>query len=387
MKEATELNRPRSPERSTWWRGLAAATAALALTVTGCAAITSGGEDAEGENHTLEEGFHVGLLLPDLYMERYESFDRPYFEAALEELCPNCEFSYANADGEVDEQQTQVQAMLTDGVDILVLDAVDAEAAAGSVNQAKSQGVPVVAYDRLAEGGVDVYVSFDNHRVGQVQGEALLEALEQDGTTGEGQIVMLNGSPTDPNAADFKAGAHEILDDQVEIGQEYDTPDWSPEEATTQMEAAITALGSDEIVGVLAANDGMASGAVAALRSAGVGVDDLPPITGQDAELAGVQRIIAGEQYMTVYKAIQPQAELAAQMVVALATGEDLQAGDHTVTEMEDSAGEDVDAVLLDPIAVTVDNIGDTILSDGYHTIEDICTEDYADTEFCQETA
>src|SRR5699024_1760526 len=184
---------------------------------------------------------------------------------------PNCEFSYANADGEVDEQQTQAQAMLTDGVDVLVLDAVDAEAAAGSVNQAKRQGVPVVAYDRLAEGGVGVYVSFDNHRVSQVQGESLLAAIEQEGTTGEGQIVMLNGSPTDPSAADFKAGAHEILDEQVEIGQEYDTPDWSPEEATTQMEAAITALGADEIVGVLAANDGMASGAVAALRSAGVG--------------------------------------------------------------------------------------------------------------------
>lgn len=379
------MNRPRSPERNTLWKRLAATTAVLTLTITGCAAITSGGGDAEGEEHTLEEGFHVGLLLPDLYMERYESFDRPYFESALEDLCPNCEFSYANADGEVDEQQTQAQAMLTDGVDVLVLDAVDAEAAAGSVNQAKSQGVPVVAYDRLAEGGVDVYVSFDNHRVGQVQGESLLEAIEQEGTTGEGQIVMLNGSPTDPNAADFKAGAHEILDEQVEIGQEYDTPDWSPEEATTQMEAAITALGADEIVGVLAANDGMASGAVAALRSAGVGLEDLPPITGQDAELAGVQRIIAGEQYMTVYKAIKPEAELAAEMVVALATGEDLDTSDHEVTEMEDAAGESVDAVLLEPTAVTLDNIGDTVLSDGYHTIEDLCTEDYVDTEFCQE--
>ena len=379
------MNRPRSPERNTLWKRLAATTAVLTLTITGCAAITSGGGDAEGEEHTLEEGFHVGLLLPDLYMERYESFDRPYFESALEDLCPNCEFSYANADGEVDEQQTQAQAMLTDGVDVLVLDAVDAEAAAGSVNQAKSQGVPVVAYDRLAEGGVDVYVSFDNHRVGQVQGESLLEAIEQEGTTGEGQIVMLNGSPTDPNAADFKAGAHEILDEQVEIGQEYDTPDWSPEEATTQMEAAITALGADEIVGVLAANDGMASGAVAALRSAGVGLEDLPPITGQDAELAGVQRIIAGEQHMTVYKAIQPEAELAAEMAVALATGEDLDISDHAVTEMEDAAGESVDAVLLEPTAVTLDNIGDTVLSDGYHTIEDICTEDYVDTEFCQE--
>src|SRR5699024_2096774 len=184
-------------------------------------------------------------------MERYESFDRPYFESALEDLCPNCEFSYANADGEVDEQQAQAQAMLTDGGDVLDLDAVDAEAAAGADNQAQKQRVALVAYGRLAQGGDDVYVSFDNRRVGQVQGKSLLEAIEQEGTTGEGQIVMLNGSPTDPNAANFKAGAHEILDEQVEIGQEYDTPDWSPEEATTQMEAAITALGADEIVGGL----------------------------------------------------------------------------------------------------------------------------------------
>lgn len=379
------MNRPRSPERNTLWKRLAATTAVLTLTITGCAAITSGGGDAEGEEHTLEEGFHVGLLLPDLYMERYESFDRPYFESALEDLCPNCEFSYANADGEVDEQQTQAQAMLTDGVDVLVLDAVDAEAAAGSVNQAKSQGVPVVAYDRLAEGGVDVYVSFDNHRVGQVQGESLLEAIEQEGTTGEGQIVMLNGSPTDPNAADFKAGAHEILDEQVEIGQEYDTPDWSPEEATTQMEAAITALGADEIVGVLAANDGMASGVIAALQSAGVSTEDLPPVTGQDAELAAIQRIVTGEQHMTVYKEIRPQAELAAQVTVDLATGSDIDPGEHSLAQLEDGSGEEIESVLLEPVALTLDNIDDTVISDGYYTVEEICEGEYADTDYCQE--
>ncbi len=375
----------RSATRRTFTSGIAAAAAALALAATGCGSITSGGDDAEGETHSLEDGFHVGLLLPDLYTARYEAFDYPYFEAALEEKCPNCEFSYANADGDVDEQQTQAQAMLTDGVDILVLDAVDAAAAAGAVNEAKSQGIPVVAYDRLAEGGVDAYVSFDNHRVGQVQAESLLEALEAEGTTGDGQIVMVNGSPTDPNAADFKAGAHEIFEGQIEIGQEYDTPDWSPEEATTQMEGAITALGEDEIVGVYAANDGMASGVIAALRSAGVSVADLPPVTGQDAELAGIQRIIAGEQYMTVYKEILPQAELAASMAVALATGEELEGGDYTLTEMEDGSGEVVDAILLEPVAVTVENIGDTVVSDGFYTIEEICTDDYADTDFCQE--
>ncbi|MBR8744650.1 substrate-binding domain-containing protein [Nocardiopsis sp. MG754419] len=378
------MNRRRSTPRLVT-AGIAAVTAALTLAATGCDAITSDGGDAEGETHSIDEGFHVGLLLPDLVTARYEAADYPFFEAALEEQCPSCELSYANADGDVDEQQTQAQAMLTDGVDILVLDAVDSAAAAGTVNEAKSQGVPVIAYDRLAEGGVDSYISFDNHRVGQVQAESLLEALEEEESTGDGSIVMINGSPTDPNAADFKAGAHEVLDGQVEIGQEFDTPDWSPEEATTQMEGAITSLGVDEIVGVYAANDGMASGAIAALRSAGVSVDDLPPVTGQDAELAGIQRVIAGEQHMTIYKAYRPQAELAAAATVALATGEDIDSGEYTITDMEDGSGATVEAILLEPVAVTADNVGDTVVSDGVFTVEEICTSDYEDTEFCQE--
>ncbi|WP_150240809.1 substrate-binding domain-containing protein [Nocardiopsis quinghaiensis] len=379
------MNTRRFASRRTAAGGFAAVGAALALLVSGCGSLTSSGEDAERETHTVEEGFHVGLLLPDLHTARYEAFDRPFFEEEMNELCPSCEVSYANADGDVDEQQTQAQAMLTDGVDVLVLDAVDAAAAAGTVNEAKSQGVPVVAYDRLAEGGADMYVSFDNHRVGQVQAQSLLEALEAEGTTGDGSIVVMHGSPTDPNASSFKAGAMEVFEGQIEIGQEFDTPDWSPDEANSQMEGAITSVGLDEITGVYAANDGLASGVISALRSAGVTVEDLPPVTGQDAELAGIQRIVADEQYMTVYKAIRPEAQVAAAMAVGLATGEDPQLGEYTLTEAEDGNGETIDAVLLEPTAVTKENVGDTVVSDGIYSIEEICTEDYADTDFCQE--
>ncbi|WP_049566186.1 sugar ABC transporter substrate-binding protein [Nocardiopsis sp. SBT366] len=376
----------RSPlRRPTATLGVAAAGAALALFATACGSLTTDDSAGETQTHSIEEGFHVGLLLPELQTARYEAFDKPYFEEALENLCPNCELSYANADQDIDKQQTQAQAMLTSGVDVLVLGAVDSEAAAGTVSEARGQGVPVVAYDRLAQGGVDTYVSFDNFRVGQVQAEALLGALEEEGTAGEGQIVMINGSPTDPNAGDFKAGAHEIFEGQVEIGQEFDTPDWSPDEANSQMEGAITSLGLDEIVGVYSANDGMAAGIISALRSAGVSVEDLPPVTGQDAELHGIQRIISGEQYMTVYKAIRPEAEIAAAMAVSLATGDDLESGEHTVTEVEDADGEMVDSILLDPVAVTVDDIADTVVSDGFYTIEQICTDDYADFDFCKE--
>ena len=379
------MNTPRLHPRRSFALGLTAVGAALALLTTACGSLTTDGAEGETQEHSLDEGFHVGLLLPELQTARYEAFDRPYFEEALEELCPNCEFSYANADQDVDEQQTQAQAMLTSGVDVIVLGAVDSEAAAGTVNEAKSQGVPVVAYDRLAQGGVDMYISFDNVRVGQVQAEALLGALDQAGTAGDGSIVMINGSPTDPNAGDFKAGAHEIFEGQVEIGQEFDTPDWSPDEANSQMEGAITSLGLDEIVGVYSANDGMAAGIISALRSAGVSADELPPVTGQDAELHGIQRIIAGEQYMTVYKAIRPEAQIAAAMAVSLATGEELDAGEYSLTDVEDADGETVSSILLEPIAVTEENIGDTVVSDGFYSIEEICTSDYEETEFCQE--
>ncbi|EOR71001.1 solute-binding protein [Thermobifida fusca TM51] len=361
-------------------RRVAVGAAAVLLATVGCTTGTEGEQQAAA---SIDEGFTIGLLLPESKTARYEKFDRPYFEEAVAELCPKCEVSYQNADQDVSKQQAQAEAMLTEGVSVLVLDAVDAKAAGSIVQQAKEQGVPVIAYDRLAEGGVDYYVSFDNKTVGRVQGTALIEGMEKAGTAGEGQVIMINGSPTDPNAADFKAGAHEILDGQVEIGAEYDTPDWSPDKAQQQMEQAITAVGADNISGVYSANDGMAAGIIAALKAAGV--DEMPPITGQDAELAGIQRIISGDQYMTVYKAIRPEAEVAAAMAVAAATGEKYEGSqEHPLTEVTDEAGNTIPAVLLEPIAVTADNIEDTVISDGFYTIEEICTDQYADTELCK---
>ncbi|RCV52381.1 ABC transporter substrate-binding protein [Marinitenerispora sediminis] len=363
----------------------AAAAAILALTATGCGTTTGGGGGEGGANASVEEGFQVGLLLPESKTTRYEKFDRPYFEEAIAELCPNCTVAYQNADQDTAKQQSQAEAMLTEGVDVLVLDAVDAEAAASIVQQARSQNVPVVAYDRLAQGGVDYYVSFDNRTIGTVQGQALIEALEAEGAGEDPEIVMINGSPTDPNAADYKAGAHEVLDGQVSIGMEYDTPDWSPDRAQQQMEQAITSIGADEIDGVYSANDGMASGVIAALKSAGV--EELPPVTGQDAELAAIQRIIAGDQFMTIYKAIQPEARTAAEMAIAAATGEEYDGGEFGLVEVEDAGGETVPAVLLEPVVVTEDNIEDTVVSDGFYTIEEICTDAYADTDFCTQAA
>jgi len=345
---------------------------AAALSVAACTDSNDSGGTQAGGGETVENGFKIGLLLPESKTTRYESFDRPMIEAKLKELCPKCEVLYQNADQDPAKQQSQAESMLTQGVKVLILDAVDAKAAGSIVTNAQSQNIPVIAYDRLAEGPVSYYVSFDNQQVGQVQGQALLQAVSAGGDPKRANVVMINGSPTDPNAADFKAGAHSVLDGKVTIGQEYDTPDWSPDKAQQEMEQAVTALGRDKIVGVYAANDGTAGGAIAAMK--GAGFTSLPPVTGQDAELAAIQRILAGEQYMTVYKAIKPEADIAAAMAIAAATGKQY-SGEQTTTK--NNGSKDVTSVLLPPVAVTKDNVKDTVIKDGFYTPQQICTGPY----------
>ncbi|WP_433415721.1 ABC transporter substrate-binding protein [Microtetraspora malaysiensis] len=318
-------------------------------------------------------GKTIALFTPESKTTRYEAFDRPLFEAKVGELCPDCKILYSNADQDAVKQQQQVEAALTQGADVLVLDAVDAAAVAPLVNQAKQKKVPVIAYDRLISGiDYEYFVSFNNVRVGEMQGQALLDALNANGTADKGEIVMLHGSPTDPSSADYKKGAHNVLDGKVKIGREFDTPDWSPDKAQQEMEQAITAIGRDNIVGVLSANDGMASGAIAAMKRAGY--KTMPPITGQDAELAAVQRILGGEQYMTIYLNIRAEAEKSAELAVALAKGEKPAAPDKV-----NNGTADIPSFLLDPVAVTADKIADTIIKDDFYKASDVCTPELKD--------
>ncbi len=192
-------------------------------------------------------------------------------------------------------------------------------------------------------------------------------------------IVMINGSPTDNNATLFKQGAHSVFDPLVTAGKltiakEYDTPDWSPDQAQTEMQQALTALGN-KVDGVYAANDGTASGAIAAMKSAGL--SPLPPITGQDAQLSAIQSILVGDQYMTVYKAIKPEAEAAAQLAYDLLTKTEVPA-DMTSGNTANNGKIDVPFVQLTPVSVTKDNIKSTVVADGFWTVADICTADYA---------
>jgi D-xylose transport system substrate-binding protein len=347
-------------------RRTTAAAAIAALALLGAAAC--GDDDDGGDGGSGSAGDPVALLLPESKTARYEAHDRPEFVAAYKEVCPDSEVLYSNANQDAAKQLQQVEAALTNGAKVLVLDPVDSASAGTMVQKARSQGAKVVSYDRLITGTPpDFYVSYDNEKVGELQGEALLEALGDDGA-GK-QIVMINGSPTDNNATLFKKGAHTVLDDKVEIGREYDTPDWSPDKAQDEMEQAITALGKGEIDGVLAANDGTAGGAIAAMKAAGF--KPVPPITGQDAELAGIQRIVSGDQYMTIYKGTKEETRIAAEAACQLLKGEEISV-DPPATDVDG-----VPTVLLDPVVVTKDNIGDTVVADGYWTAEDICTKQF----------
>ncbi len=351
---------------------VAIAAGAMAVSLAACgSAAESGDKKDSGDSAAKGDDIKVGLLLPENQTARYEKFDKPLIEKKVKELTNNKgEVVYANAKQDASLQNQQVDTMITNKVDVLIVDAVDSKAIAGSVKKAKDQGIPVVAYDRLAEGPIDAYTSFDNVTVGKTQGEALLEALGDKAK--DGQIVMMNGSATDPNAAMFKEGAHSVLDGKVKVGREYDTKEWKPENANSNMEGAISAIGKDKIVGVYSANDGMAGGIITALKAAGI--DDIP-VTGQDAELAGVQRIVTGEQYMSVYKPYPQEADVAAEMAVLLAQGKSL---DSIAKDKVDSpTTKAVPSVLVPVVSLTKENINDTVIKDGIYTVQEICTGKY----------
>lgn len=338
---------------------------AAGLATTALAACSSSSGSSGSAGTSAAGGKTIALLLPETKTARYEAFDKPMFEAAVKAACSDCTVLYSNADQDASKQQQQADTALTEGANVLVLDAVDGQAAASIVARAKSKNVPVVAYDRFVA-NTDYYVSFDNKQVGVLQAKGLVSAMQAAGHS-SGNIVMINGAPTDPNAADFKAGAHSVLDSSgYKIVAEYDTPDWSPDKAQQWMASQLASVKSG-LVGVYAANDGTAGGAIAALKAGGV--NPLPPVTGQDAELAAIQRIVAGDQALTIYKAINPEATDAANAAVALLNGQKPKAA---------TTYQSVPATLLTPVVVTKDNIKSTVVADGFYTVAQICTTDFA---------
>ncbi|OEV04501.1 sugar ABC transporter substrate-binding protein [Streptomyces oceani] len=345
--------------------GTAAISMSLALAA--CGEAGGGSEDeGGGDNKT------IGLLLPENKTTRYETFDEPLMRKKINELCDECEVKYSNASQDTQKQKKQFDALITQGVEVIILDAVDATATRSWVDRAAERGVKVVAYDRLAEGDVSAYVSYDNEKIGELQGKAMVEALGEE--AGDSRVVMINGSPTDPNAALYKKGAHSVLDEKVKkIVYEQDIPDWSPDQANKKMSAAITSLGKDGFDGVYAANDGMAGGVATALK--GAGIKDLP-LGGQDAELAGLQRIVSGTQSYTIYKAIKPEAYTTAEIAVALLNGKDID--EFTPGSIDSESKKDIPAKLFEAKVVTKNNIKETVIKDKVYKTSEICTKAYA---------
>lgn len=340
----------------------------------------AGGGAAEEEEGGGEESgggsLKIALLLPENETPRYETNDKPSFEKAVEEQCPGCEVSYFNAGGDVEKQASQGEAALTQGAEVMVVDPMDSKAAAAIVEKAHAQEVPVVSYDRLIENSeVGGYVSFDNERVGEQQAESLVERMKEDGNP-KGPIIKINGDPADPNAKLFKEGSNKVFEEAgVEIAKEYDTPGWTAENAQREAQQAITAIGKTGFAGIYAANDDTAGGAIAAMKGAGINPEEIP-VTGQDSTVAGLQRILVGQQYMTIFKPIVPEAEIAAEMAISL--GETGEVETKEKTQMINNGKTDVPSVLLTSTPVTKDNIKETVIAEKFVSPEELCEGAYA---------
>jgi D-xylose transport system substrate-binding protein len=335
------------------------AAVSMALTMAACGKAGSSSSDSSKDKS-------IGLLLPDTVTARYGQFDKPLIEKKISELCSDCKVSYDNAAADPSKQAQQVNTMITKGVKVLILDPEDSVGIQSSVEAAVKKGIKVIAYDRLAQGPVSAYVSYDNEKIGELQGQALLTAMGS-AAKPSSKIVMINGDPADPNAAQFKAGAHKALDGKVNIAYEQSGL-WKDTEANQKMNAAITSIGAKNIAGVYSANDTMAGGIATALKGAGIN----PPLTGQDAELPGLQRILTGKQSSTIYKPYKPEADATAEIAVDMVNGKDWKS--ITDTTAKSGSGQTVPAHLIPATTVTKANMNATVVKDGLYKTSDLCS-------------
>jgi D-xylose transport system substrate-binding protein len=390
--------------------------AALALVAAGCGGgdDNASGTDTTATDTTAASGSCDGsiwVLLPDSATSpRWETDDRKYFEEAF--TAAGVDYNIVNSEGQATTQQSQAEQAIADGAKVIVLTSNDSGSGATIIDMAKEAGVKVVEYDRFNTGGSggDAYVSFDNEQVGRKMAEALEPAIDALGVD-KPAVVMLNGGEEDNNSFQFRAGYAETVEKRVADGDwtlvaDQHVPGWGANgEGQTIMEQILTDA-NNKVNAVFAANDNLAQQSINALEAAGVGSI---PVSGQDASAAGMQNVVLGKQTMSVYKPFKDQGTVAADVAVALCAGEDFQEAatsfksglpsggsavsiigiDKKTGEATDSAeGEGVvPYVSLVPIAVTVDNMADTVVADGFRTIEEICTGDTAGTDFCKENS
>jgi len=342
---------------------------------TGGAPSSSGGAPApvNGKGCT-----KVGVLLPETATSaRWDSEDRPDLQKFIPQVLSGATVDYNNAQGSADTQQTQAQADLTKGDCILVIAPSDSIKAAAIVAAAKAKNVPVIAYDRLIySNDLNYYVSFDGVAVGTLQGKWIADHYQSYvSSNGTKNTVMIDGSQTDNNALLFAKGAHNELDPLFSSGAlkkvyEKFTPNWDNPTAQTEMQAALTA-NQNKIAVAYVANDGMANNVIAALKA--IKLNGKVLVTGQDATVAGIHNILAGDQSMTVYKAIAKEAMATAQLVAALSQGTSTSSLTNGVTTMNPQGGGAIPSILETPVAVDKTNINSTVIADGFVSKSDVC--------------
>jgi D-xylose transport system substrate-binding protein len=314
----------------------------------------------------------ITVLLPDSQSSsRWETDDRKFFVSAFQAAGLSAsDYSIVNAGGSASTQQTQADAAITNGSTVLLLVNLDSGSGATIEANAASKGVKTIDYDRLTlNGKADYYVSFDNVAVGNLQGKGLVSCLTAMNAS-KPKIVELNGSPTDNNATLFKQGYDSVLQPMYDSGAytkvaDQSVPAWDNQQALTIFEQIITA--HPQIDGVLAANDGLGNAVISALKNRHL--NGKIPVTGQDATAQGIQNIIAGDQCMTVYKAIKAEATAAAKLALELRSST---TPSETMSKLNNGT-KDVNSVLLVPVSVTKDNIKQTVLADGFRTVDEIC--------------
>ena len=358
----------------------------LATALAGCTSGTGGSSSASCPYSAAKGCTKVGVLLPESASSaRWEANDHPDLVTAIKKYVPNAaEPDVTNAQGSDTTQLSQAEADLAKGDCILIVAPHDSTAAATIVEKAYAQHVPVIAYDRLIQDKKTAYyVSFDNVKVGQLQGQYIADNYQQYVTAnGNNNLVMINGASTDNNAVLFKQGAHSALDPLISSGKltnvyEQFTPNWDNPTAENEMQAALTKTGGKLAVAYVA-NDGMAGTVIAALQQANLAGKVL--VTGQDATVAGIQNILLGNQSMTVYKAISKEANAAGQLAGALAQGNSTASLTNGATTATQDGGA-LPSVLETPVAVDKTNIASTVLADGFVTKAEICANVPAGTD------
>ncbi|MGS3447750.1 sugar ABC transporter substrate-binding protein [Klebsiella electrica] len=318
------------------------------------------------------ESATVAFLMPDQASTRYEQHDFPGFKAEMSKLCAECKVIYQNANASATLQQQQFNSVIAQGAKIIVLDPVDSSAAAALVENAQAQDVKVIAYDRPIPGKpADFYVSFDNEGIGYAIAKSLVDHLKASGVAKDAGVLQINGSPTDAAAGLIRDGIHRGLKASgYTTLAEFDTPEWAPPKAQEWAAGQITRFG-DKIKGVVAANDGTGGGAIAAFKAAGV--QPVPPVTGNDATIAALQLIIAGDQYNTISKPSEIVAAAAAKVAVELIQGKKPQAS----TTLYNTPSQ-----LFTPAVITAKNIKAEIFDKKIQTYAQVCTGEY--TAACQ---